>query len=148
MISSWLVKNTRWAVVITAGVFLIYYQTREVFSCIAGAVVTASTAKIFKIIIKQPRPNQNSNTPSSILGIFTDSSDYGMPSSHTSSLAYFATYFTLLGWAWYLIPIWVFAIISASSRVYYKYHTVSQILAGFVLGVFGANLCYTVFHQV
>ena len=145
--SNWLLRNTRWAVVFVAGSLAVYYQTVEVISCIIGAVITASVAKILKSIIKQPRPNQNTTTPSSILGIFTDSSDYGMPSSHTSSLTYFATYLTFCGWRWYLIPGWVFVLVSVSSRVYHRYHTVSQIIGGFVVGFTGALICFSIVHQ-
>ena len=146
MSSTWLVRNTRWTVVFIAGGYLVYYQSWEIFNCIVGAIMTASTAKLLKILIRQPRPNQNLTTPTSWLGIFTDSSDYGMPSSHTSSLTYFATYLALYGWRWYLVPVWAFATISAASRVYHRYHTVGQIVGGVVVGFFGANLCYYLCH--
>lgn len=82
--------------------------------------------------IQQPRPNP-------VL------KGYGMPSNHAQFVSYFVAYSIL--WLFFrakylqkayciriTVFLFIFAIIVCSSRVYFKYHTIWQVIVGFFIG--------------
>jgi membrane-associated phospholipid phosphatase len=98
-------------------------------------------AKFLKHWIKEPRPHQPAVETKSLFEIFHSSNDYGMPSSHTATMVYFATYATLYFTpSWILLPIWTIVLFTSWSRVHYRYHTGSQVIAGGILGTLVAFL--------
>lgn len=108
---------------------LLYFHNAEAIAFVFGALVNALLTKLLKAIINAPRPDaspQEKKERSS-----------GMPSSHSSSLAYFSVSLVLLSPGWHSPIILGLAILGASWRVGAKYHTVAQVIVGLLVG--GAN---------
>jgi len=95
------------------------------------------SVKCLKKVLRHPRPVAVviiKETPSSTpiqLKKFT----YGMPSSHSAAVSFFATYsYFLLSFPWF-IPFIIMAISVAWSRVKLGYHTWSQVGVGITVGI-------------
>jgi len=122
-------ESTKW--VVSALVFGILLGRRDETTawCIIGGVITAILCRMLKFII-------NASRPSSI------KSDPGMPSSHASTLAFLSAFPSLLvlqgqhGLSSFLIA-WSLpmgGIFLTSLRVILGYHTVPQVVVGWILG--------------
>lgn len=111
-----------------------------------GAILTTLVAKLLKSIIKQPRPDP--------YRLFDKKrTTYGMPSSHSQAISFFATYFQQVTMS-SLLPI-NFRILGVPpnvlasllnlfsfgviwSRVYLGHHTKSQVFVGTAMGILSA----------
>ena|SRR3990167_9670332 len=81
-----------------------------------------------------------------------------MPSAHSQFVFFFAVFLLLLFFKWgklsklFELSItlfsWIAAILVASGRVYFKYHTVKQVLAGSIVGVFMAFFWFLLYVYV
>ncbi|KAF7338311.1 hypothetical protein MVEN_02056500 [Mycena venus] len=116
----------------------------------AGALACSLSVKfVLKRIIRQPRPVGKKKT-------------YGMPSTHSASIAYYATFVPLAclylplhpsvpggETARVVAPIIVLplAVMIAISRVALGHHTWTQVVAGCAFGVAWACLCFTVWTR-
>lgn len=106
---------------------LFLYPTINVFKCLVGALLNAIIAKILKKIIKEERP---------IDRIENKTLGYGMPSSHSCSLFY------AIVWLhyhesihiYYIYVMYIIICIECWSRIYRRFHTWKQIIAGSILG--------------
>lgn len=136
--------RTHGIVVGLTAAFLLYTRSAGVAYFAAGASTCSLTVKLIKRAIRQPRP------PPSIAGRRVKAS-YGMPSTHSATITFFATYILL---TCQHLPIhktlpqnpvivrlmpplvttpWALAIIM--SRVWLGYHTWPQVAAGSAYGV-------------
>ncbi|CAG8454588.1 4041_t:CDS:2 [Ambispora gerdemannii] len=137
-----------WLSIATA-LSLNYLRDFHVIYTILGALITTIIAKILKLIIRQPRPNRS--LPPTTNGSLNSSDNkddknplvklnhYGMPSTHSSSIMFFATYIALHLFAKNLdfsatLTILVILVMTALSvvwsRVELGHHTREQVLAG------------------
>ncbi|KIO29312.1 hypothetical protein M407DRAFT_242663 [Tulasnella calospora MUT 4182] len=102
-----------------------------------GAVTVSRVAKLLKHIFRKPRPEGS-----------TEKLTYGMPSTHSSVIIYYATYVSLAAlllrpeppWSalpQYFGPLFVapWAVTIAISRIWLGHHTVEQVAAGSTVGV-------------
>lgn len=116
------------------GVFLIGYalasRSRTLAFVIAGFFVNEAANKVLKNIARQPRP------PGAAL------SNYGMPSSHSQFFAYLSVCFFMLMKKpvarRFINPLFLMLVgataIMMWSRVYLRFHTLPQTLAGAAVG--------------
>ncbi|KIL69735.1 hypothetical protein M378DRAFT_69116, partial [Amanita muscaria Koide BX008] len=116
----------------------------------AGALVCVGTAKIVKRVLRQPRPQ--------VIEGARQKRSYGMPSTHSTAMSFFATFIVL---ACIRLPIHpslpsstmmrilppVIAVPSAAlvvmSRVWLGHHTRRQVVAGASYGVAFASVWFT-----
>ncbi|GLB34969.1 putative PAP2 superfamily protein [Lyophyllum shimeji] len=107
----------------------------------AGAVMCTFSVKLLKVAIRQPRPiNQTSRQKTS----------YGMPSTHSATISYYATYIPLaslflplhesfpMGVWFRILPPLVFlpcAAVVVLSRIWLGHHTLPQVAAGVSFGL-------------
>lgn len=109
----------------------------------AGQVFGEVLNTVLKLIIKEKRPH----TP--VINMPEDS--YGMPSAHSQYMGYFATVMTMqtlfaknISMAHRLFRIaslMGISVLTAYSRYYLYYHTLAQVICGFLFGMF-YGLCW------
>ncbi|KAL0093448.1 phosphatidic acid phosphatase type 2/haloperoxidase [Phycomyces blakesleeanus] len=138
-----------WVSVLTA-ILLLYIRSLHIVYFVVGSVLTAFAAKILKNAIKQPRPSHSSNVRSKI--------SYGMPSSHSQVIAFFAVYIHLafsanaieysLVRSILVIFVQLTAFLVAWSRVELGHHSLPQVLVGSVLGATIALLWYILWQEI
>lgn len=136
--AKYLNRNTRLLVPLLALMMIAYTKSLASIICTVGGIFTALLAKILKRVIKQKRPS-GIVKKSSLLDEYMESQGYGMPSSHSMTLSYFAHYVSIK-YGYYGLPIYVFLLYTMISRVHYGLHTIPQVLVGFVLGLLSAIL--------
>ncbi|SCZ97785.1 BZ3500_MvSof-1268-A1-R1_Chr7-3g09586 [Microbotryum saponariae] len=78
-------QNTQFIVTTLTIVLILRLRTAHALWFGAGTLCAAFSAKVLKRFIRQPRPD----------GALHYETTYGMPSTHSSSIAYFGTYLTL-----------------------------------------------------
>lgn len=108
---------------------LLYYRDATSVLYVSGAGLNSLAGKLLKRVIKQPRPT-------------TLKADPGMPSSHATSLSFLAllgvVHFWVRGgmlWQWVLAGGGVsMAVVASSWRIRAGYHTMGQVIAGWMLG--------------
>ncbi|KAI8845798.1 PAP2 superfamily-domain-containing protein [Chytriomyces cf. hyalinus JEL632] len=141
-----LLERTGPIVIVATAILLIYsdYAPHALHFSV-GAIVSTLTAKLLKRFLKQPRP-------SSINGHHDPHRDYGMPSSHSTAIAFMASYAIL--WTLYDsrtsvgITLALLLFVSggfglvAGSRVGLGHHTLEQVVVGSVVGATVALLWY------
>jgi len=146
-----LFERTNITVIALTAISILWTRSAGVAYCGAGAVACSLTVKYgLKRILRQPRP---------VLG---KKKTYGMPSTHSASIAYFATFVPLAclylplhpsvpggEGARVVAPIIVlpFATMIAMSRVWLGHHTWTQVAAGCAYGVAWACLCFTLWTR-
>lgn len=109
------------------------------------AIFTTLVAKVLKRIIKQPRPDST-----------TRKTTYGMPSSHSSAISYFAVYLQCVvstrahsALTIGAVCLLVFSLAVIWSRVQLGHHTQGQVIAGTLLGTSMAILFFSLWtHYV
>jgi len=138
-----LLDHTRTWMAIVASLVFGYFGDVKVVYTVAGAIVTTIIAKTLKVIIRQPRPDSIPSPPTSPEKR-REKVTYGMPSTHSSSIIFFATYITLqlfssslpqLAILFLSAAVIVTALSVVWSRVELGHHTRGQVIAGMVLGL-------------
>ncbi|GAA6046449.1 hypothetical protein JCM3770_004929 [Rhodotorula araucariae] len=81
----YMLQNTQFVVTTLTAYFILRIRTAHSLYFGAGTLVAAFSAKILKRFIRQPRP----------VGARKFDKTYGMPSTHSSSIAFFGTYLSL-----------------------------------------------------
>jgi len=120
---------------------VLYTRSAGVIYFGAGAVACSASVKCVKQILQQARPAQTTHR--------RQKQTYGMPSTHSATIMFYATYVTL-ACAWlplhaslpqspFLRPFVALATISwagvvASSRILLGYHTAPQVIVGCIHG--------------
>ncbi|KAK6354108.1 hypothetical protein TWF730_008526 [Orbilia blumenaviensis] len=122
------------ALMIVYAVLIFSHREAEIILACAGQLGCEAVNYVLKRVIKEARPTN------------LKGKGYGMPSSHTQFMFFFATYISL----WIAVrnrfiprPVKLFLLLSlsflavgvAGSRVYLHYHTVKQVLVGSGAGV-------------
>ncbi|CAO3598893.1 unnamed protein product [Absidia cylindrospora] len=125
-----ILAQTRFIVSLATFVLILYTRLIQFMYFVVGACLTAILGKVLKRIFRQPRPQ---------------GSGYGMPSTHSQVIMFFATYFLCV--AYTTMPSLVccvsfFALAVVWSRVQLKHHTLSQVTVGALLGILCAQLWY------
>ncbi|EKM61360.1 uncharacterized protein PHACADRAFT_82915 [Phanerochaete carnosa HHB-10118-sp] len=135
---------------LTAAVIL-YTRSAGIAYFALGAVVCSRTVKAIKRFIRQPRPLHSSSDHRK--------KSYGMPSTHSAVITYYAAYTVLASaylpihptvpetpWTRIVIPFVVvpWATTIALSRIWLGHHTVPQVLAGCVHGVLFTYMWYSI----
>lgn len=113
-----------------------YSRTIHAFYFGAGSILSAITAKVLKRVLRQPRPVPVKQNPAIRI-----KQSYGMPSSHSLVMAYFAAYLTR---AWLssggLVLFWLALVTDAAafavmwSRIRLGHHSLAQVVVGFAIG--------------
>lgn len=116
------------------------------FTYISGFLLSIIINYFLKIIIKQPRPSENKDLFNILItnGKSIDFEKYGMPSGHAQSVFYSTIYIYLITndikiCMFYLL----ISLITVFQRIIAKRHTILQVIAGSVIGVF---LAYFLHH--
>jgi hypothetical protein len=122
---------TKWVVSCAVGGGLLYFHDASSILLAVGGLANAAVTKAAKCVINAPRPESAPDFKKITAG---------MPSSHASSLAYFAVSLVLLVRQPYTLTLLALAVIASGWRVTAKYHTVAQMLAGLLLGSTSACL--------
>ncbi|GBE77664.1 PAP2-domain-containing protein [Sparassis crispa] len=130
--------------------FVLYTHSAGVAYFAAGAVACNLSVKVIKRFIRQPRPAQTTSA--------RQKSTYGMPSTHTAVITYFAAYVTLAcaylpvhpslpsGAVSRVLPVIIvlpWATTIAVSRTWLGHHTWPQVGAGFAYGLLFTPLWFT-----
>ncbi|KIM49133.1 hypothetical protein M413DRAFT_438297 [Hebeloma cylindrosporum] len=144
-------EKTNLIVITLASVFVLYTRSTGVAYCVVGAVGCSLSVKLGKKIIRQPRPSYIPGRQREV--------SYGMPSTHSASIAYFATYILLScihlpihpsfrpGFISRVLPPSLalpWAVMIVMSRVWLGHHTWRQVFAGVFYGVGWAALCFKI----
>ncbi|KAG1682496.1 Dolichyldiphosphatase 1 [Nymphon striatum] len=133
---------------------IIFRRDLHTICFLSGNVINEIISLILKYTIRQPRPTLSKGI------LYTE---YGMPSSHSQFMWFFAIYFSLfilirlhhhnssnpLDNAWKYISVLTFvigAITVSYSRVYLEYHTTRQVIWGAVIGAIFAILWFFLIH--
>ncbi|TFK42598.1 phosphatidic acid phosphatase type 2/haloperoxidase [Crucibulum laeve] len=135
--------HTNLTVTTLTACFVLYTRSAGVAYFTGGAVLCSFTVKLLKKVIRQPRPVVTSHTGRRTL-------TYGMPSTHSATITFFATYILLActylsvhpslpqsNWISRLFPPlitipWATAIVM--SRVWLGHHTWRQVVVGMSYG--------------
>ncbi|KAF8212253.1 phosphatidic acid phosphatase type 2/haloperoxidase [Mycena galopus ATCC 62051] len=143
-------ERTNIIVISLTGVGILWTRSACVAYCGAAAVACSLSVKVLKRGIRQPRP---------VLG---KKKTYGMPSTHSASIAYFATFVPLAclylplhpsvpggETARVVAPVLVLplAALIAWSRIFLGHHTVAQVTAGVAYGVAWAYMCFALWTR-
>ena len=122
-----------------------------------GALLTQIISTVLKKIIKEPRPQNDLIVPGT--------QKYGMPSSHSCFMAFIAVFSllfairrcqNLIGPNAFVIRMkrWLMpavttlsAIVCSYSRIHLEYHTIRQVVAGSVLGLFIAIVWFILYEK-
>lgn len=139
-----LFQHTR-EVVLSGLVFLVlgHYKLIWIYM-IAGGCVNAVLVKVLKQLIKQKRPSE------------AGKSGYGMPSSHSSSVCFFAMFLSLMAWESY-DSMWstcscccllVFAILASAWRVQSNHHSFAQVAVGGMIGATNGSVLYSYIRRL
>ncbi|CAB4489550.1 acid phosphatase/Vanadium-dependent haloperoxidase [Rhizophagus irregularis] len=122
-----------------------YIRTFHVVFTIAGGVFTKITVSILKQIIRQPRP-YHVTIPTSQSITIKQRKSYGMPSSHSAIIIYFATFISLQLFnvttnssssvkLFSFLLVFIIALLILWSRIELGHHTTAQVLMGMLLGI-------------
>jgi dolichyldiphosphatase len=123
---------------------IVVNRDTKILALFIGQLLNEGINKILKNTIKEPRPSS----------LIRDGS-YGMPSSHSQFMFFFCSVCILylrnnqLELARWMKPFLSMGVIGASigvawSRVYLRYHTVEQVVAGSILGIAIGTIWYFV----
>ncbi|EPS40680.1 hypothetical protein H072_5482 [Dactylellina haptotyla CBS 200.50] len=119
---------------IVYAVLIFSHRELEIILALTGQLGCEAVNFILKRLIKESRPTN------------LKGKGYGMPSSHTQFMFFFATYISLWiavrnrflpKFVKLVLPVGLFALAAgvANSRVYLHYHTAKQVLVGVAAGV-------------
>ncbi|XP_030853558.1 dolichyldiphosphatase 1 isoform X2 [Strongylocentrotus purpuratus] len=126
---------------------LLFRRELHTITFFGGIVLSEGVNWIAKNTIQEPRPCRGNDTLHG--GLRTE---YGMPSSHSQLMWFFATYTVLFIYIrlhqpnsnLFIEQVWrhlaaigviLVALLVSGSRVYLKYHTVRQVVCGGLLGI-------------
>jgi len=137
-------KFGNWSPLILIGtsVYLLRNKSNFLYYYIIGQVLNAILNVCLKITIQYPRPNIDKNAFKIALtnfnsNIFKDGIPdiFGMPSGHTQSVVFSTVYVFLTLKNKRILFIYLFiSFITMWQRVNYNFHTIYQVVIGFIVG--------------
>ncbi|KAF8894599.1 PAP2-domain-containing protein [Infundibulicybe gibba] len=147
----WLIflDRTNFTVTFLTACVIVYTRSVGIIYFAAGSVLCSFNTKLLKLVIRQPRPVHHN---------LKRKSTYGMPSTHSATISFFATYITLAclylpthpslpsGGAFralILVTVLPWALLIVMSRVWLDHHTWPQVIVGAVCGLVFAFSWYT-----
>lgn len=162
--------KTNFIVITLTSVFVLYTRSAGVAYFAVGAVGCSLSVKLVKKIIRQPRPSNITGRKRKVSYgyVFCSTTQFwndtllsfhSMPSTHSASIAYFATYILLScihlpvhpsfrpGFLSRVLPPLLtlpWAVMIMMSRVWLKHHTWLQVFAGVFYGVGWAGICFKI----
>lgn len=95
---------------------------------------------VLKKVIERPRPDASTH--------LVVETNYSMPSGHAVGAAAFAMAVTLLIRRWWVLILWVVALLIGVSRLYVGVHWPSDLLVGWVVGVVAVLVVHRVYVEV
>jgi membrane-associated phospholipid phosphatase len=129
---------------------------------IIGFILNIFLNQFLKILIKQPRPSVDSKTFDLAMKHMKNCTNYtnlisydkvlGMPSGHSQGVFFTTTFIFLVYFnkklsfnknnIYILLFYIVISLVTITQRVYYKFHTINQIIVGGLIGISFAYLVY------
>jgi membrane-associated phospholipid phosphatase len=99
--------------------------------------------QILKLIIREDRPNDYKKMTDINVNAYSGAHVYGMPSGHSQSVFFSATYLWLVIESFPILMIQLFICsLTLYQRWKYKKHSVSQLVVGAFVGILFANVTY------
>ncbi|KAF7440486.1 hypothetical protein PC9H_000831 [Pleurotus ostreatus] len=139
-------RQTNFVVTGLSAAFLLYTRSAGVLYFTLGALLCSATVKLIKRAIRQPRPVVEHAAGKRKVS-------YGMPSTHSATIIYYATYIPLAcaklpihpslpanSFVTRVLPVLIavpYGYVIAASRVWLGHHTWKQVVVG---GSYGAAL--------
>ncbi|XP_053598911.1 dolichyldiphosphatase 1-like [Microplitis demolitor] len=150
-----LISLMPFAIIIGFLTLILFRRDLHTICFFIGVVVTDIIGLSLKYTIREARPMRRD-----VIYV-----EYGMPSSHSLLMWFFATYTALFVclrmhqnnnstvveklWRWTIIGgCTTVAILVSYSRIYLQYHTISQVLCGFIVGVIMGITWFFITHLV
>ncbi|KAI8338490.1 phosphatidic acid phosphatase type 2/haloperoxidase [Chlamydoabsidia padenii] len=125
-----ILAKTHIIVPVTTFLLILYTRSIHFIYFVVGSCLNTLFAKGLKRCFRQSRPYGQPG--------------YGMPSTHSQAIMFFAVYFHCVASnPWLANGVTLFALAVVWSRVQLKHHTVSQVLVGSLFGALTAVLWYT-----
>lgn len=122
--------------------YLLYKTPFFLYLYIIGFILNTFITGLLKIIIRQPRPNKKIST-------------FGMPSGHAQSVFFSAMFILLtLKITPYIAFIFIsfiylfIVLITSYQRIKYKYHTISQVIIGSLIGISLGTIWYNIILHI
>jgi membrane-associated phospholipid phosphatase len=133
-------------------VYLLWGKRKLLIGYIFGLFFNTIINLCLKYIIKQPRPNKDSKqydiaiqncNRRDLIDYCIISEMYGMPSGHSSSVAFSTAYIFFALHSNKISSFYLFiAIVTAIQRVIYNFHSLDQVFIGFIVGTVIAAAAY------
>ncbi|CAN8063684.1 unnamed protein product [Agarophyton chilense] len=135
---------TKYTVSVAVGSLVLYNHDAPTIFYIMAAVLNSAAGKVLKLLIKQPRPDG------------AQRGDPGMPSSHATSLSflslaflgYIALYFDSVAKTVGAGVMVIMSVLASSWRVSAGYHTVPQVVAGWIVGSINVAVYITLLPKI
>ncbi len=124
-------SGNRESILLYSAVFTVFGDSADIShqkEAIIGGALTSGACSLIRYIINRRRPTGNTSRWNS-----------SFPSGHSEMSAFIAVYFGKR-YPKYRIPLYVWALLVGTSRVYLKRHWFSDVMAGYALGSLGAYL--------
>ncbi|KAG2226728.1 hypothetical protein INT45_001075 [Circinella minor] len=117
---------------------LVYFRSIDLLFLFIGSTICAYVAKGLKRIIRQPRPLRTNDSS------ISKKDTFGMPSSHSQVMSFFAyyTFRTVYRDTLFAIFLYLFTFLVLWSRVKMGHHTLAQVLVGTFIGAIMAHVWY------
>lgn len=135
-------------------VYLLWGKQKLLIGYICGFLFNTIINLCLKYVIKQPRPNKDSKqydiaiqncNRRDLIDYCIISEMYGMPSGHSSSVAFSTAYIFFALNSNKISSFYLFiTIVTAIQRVIYNFHTLNQVLIGIIIGTVIAAAAYYV----
>jgi membrane-associated phospholipid phosphatase len=133
-------------IIIILAIFALYKSPILLFTFLIGYVLNALFNYVLKGIFKYPRPNEEITRFHSALklGKITNHNRFGMPSGHAQIMLYTLSFLYLARInVMILTLIAIITIITLFQRVYFKRHSIVQVIAGSIVGILvGSSFFY------
>ena len=144
-------EHTPLALFIVSTLRLIMFHANRVMApyYVVGSSVNIAVNCILKALIKSPRPSpKNKNSPKPA------HTSYGMPSGHVQAISFTTVFLSLAdsdaakscSMLWPLLYSTLVGI-TAWQRVAYNHHTVSQAVAGIIVGALMGRIIYAIIQN-
>ena len=138
--------------IFTALILLLFKKRKEAILLFAAFATSGIIAQLIKNLIDSPRPKlyfeESMINYSHFIKSVTLSGGHSFPSGHTASAFAMAAVFVLISnKRWVAVIALIAAVLVACSRMYLGQHFLQDVLAGSIIGVLCAMVCYYYIYQ-